>query len=70
VATVIEAAEVEGEGTASFGLIKKQLAKLQKDAAPSMKIAECQIWCPTLARFSFNTRDLAEPPVNSTKPER
>jgi WD40 repeat protein len=70
VATVIEAAEVKGEGTASFALVKKQLARLQKDAAPAMTIAECQNWCPTLARFSFNTRDLAGPPVNTTKPER
>jgi hypothetical protein len=61
VAAVIEAAEVKGEGTLSLGLIMEQLAKLQKDAAPSMKIAECQIWCPTLARFSFSTRGLVGP---------
>ncbi len=57
--SVVEAIREAGEATSPFGIIRIELAKLRREAALSVSVAECQRWCPTLARFSFHTRDLA-----------
>jgi hypothetical protein len=48
--------------TAPQGLlsrIENAIAALETEAGLSLTAADCQRWCPMLARFSFRTRDLA-----------
>jgi WD40 repeat protein len=58
-AAVVDEAGARGEGTGPFGIRGIELGELLRQAALSVKAGECQRWCPTLARFSFYTRDLA-----------
>ncbi len=51
--------EAAGEETRPFGIIKNELARLRKETALSVSVAKGRGRAPTLARFSFCTRDLA-----------
>jgi WD40 repeat protein len=58
--TVAEKAAGElDDADASFPLIRNELTRLQDEESLTISVAECQHWCPALARFSFYTRDLA-----------
>ncbi|MBO0821158.1 MAG: hypothetical protein J2P26_09940, partial [Nocardiopsaceae bacterium] len=47
------------ETDASFLVIKTELSRLRAERSLTVTAADCQRWCPLLARFSFYTRDLA-----------
>jgi WD40 repeat protein len=55
------AAEAGGRGGAphSFGIVHAFLDKMRDEAPAAVSMAECRLWCPRLARFSFYTRELA-----------
>jgi hypothetical protein len=58
-AAVVHEAGAGREGTGPFGIRGIELGELLLETALSVQAGECQRWCPTLARFSFHTRDLA-----------
>ena len=59
VLTVLKAARATTAAPGVLGRVENELAALQAEAGLSLTAADCQPWCPVVARFSFRTRDLA-----------
>ena len=47
--------------------IETELTNLEAETGLSLTAADCQRWCPELARFSFYTRDLASAQARATQ---